>query len=312
MAAGSDKYLVVVLGPTGVGKTAMSITLARFLEAHILSCDSRQFYRELQIGTAPPSAEQLAAVPHHFVGHRSIAERYSCGQFELDAMERLNEIYRYQRVALLVGGSGLYIDALCRGIDDFPVPDMELRNHLHEQLRTQGIGSFCEQLRQLDPEHYERIDRCNTQRVLKAVEVCLQTGRTYTSFLTAPSKPRPFSVIKIGINIERSQLYARIDQRVDSMMAAGLLDEARELYPYRHLNALRTVGYTELFRHFDGELTLSEAVSLIKQNTRRYAKRQLTWWARDNEIKWFAPNQDMEAAYHIRQRMNSSQNASNQ
>lgn len=303
MAQASGKYLIVLLGPTGVGKTDTSIALARFLNAHIVSCDSRQFYREMQIGTAPPSAEQLAAVPHHFVGHKSITERYSCGQFELEALTLLENIYQYSQTALLVGGSGLYIDAICRGIDDFPVPDMNLRQRLQQQLEQQGVGSLCEQLRQLDPEHYARIDRSNPQRVLKAVEVCLQTGRTYTSFLTAPRKPRPFSIIKIGLNIDRKALYDRIDQRVDAMMAAGLLDEARALYPQRGLNALRTVGYSELFRHFEGELTLEQAVQLIKQNTRRYAKRQLTWWSKDPEIKWFSPNQTMEIAYYVRTQM---------
>lgn len=302
-AANSNKYLVVLLGPTGVGKTDMSIALAKFLKADIVSADSRQFYRELKIGTAPPSPEQLAQVPHHLVGHKSITERYSCGMFELEALALLDQLYAQRQTVLLVGGSGLYIDALCNGVDDFPAPDIALRQRLQEQLQSQGLESLRQQLQQLDPEHYRRIDLSNPQRVLKAVEVCLQTGRTYTSFLTAPRKPRPFNVVKVGLNIDRTELYARIDQRVDAMMAAGLLDEARTLYPQRGLNALRTVGYNELFRHFDGELTLDEAVSLIKQNTRRYAKRQLTWWARDNEISWFAPSQLMEVAYFLRTKM---------
>lgn len=299
----SNKYLVVLLGPTGVGKTDMSIALAKFLKADIVSADSRQFYSELKIGTAPPSPEQLAQVRHHFVGHRSIAERYSCGMFELDALALLDQLYTQQQTALLVGGSGLYIDALCNGVDDFPAPDMALRQRLQEQLQNQGIESLRQQLQQLDPEHYQRIDLNNPQRVLKAVEVCLQTGRSYSSFLTAPRKPRPFHVIKVGLNIDRAALYARIDQRVDAMMAAGLLDEARTLYPQRGLNALRTVGYNELFLHLDGKITLEQAVALIKQNTRRYAKRQLTWWARDAHIKWFAPSQLMEVAYYLRTQM---------
>ncbi|MBQ9471191.1 MAG: tRNA (adenosine(37)-N6)-dimethylallyltransferase MiaA [Bacteroidales bacterium] len=301
--ADSQKYLVVLLGPTGVGKTDMSIVLARFLQADIVSADSRQFFRELSIGTAPPSSEQLAQVPHHFVGHKSITERYSCGMYELDAMALLDQLYARQRVAMLVGGSGLYIDALCNGVDDFPEPDLALR----QQLQQQGLQSLQEQLRTLDPVHYERVDLNNPQRVLKAVEVCLQTGRTFTSFLTAPRKPRPFTVIKVGLNIDRPTLYGRIDRRVDAMMAAGLLDEARSLYPQRGLNALRTVGYNELFQHFDGRIPLEHAVNLIKQNTRRYAKRQLTWWARDASIKWFTPNQHMEVAYYLRTQMSQCQ-----
>lgn len=303
MGLESKKYLIVLLGPTGVGKTDLSITLARFFKAPIISCDSRQFFSEMKIGTAVPSQEQLNEVKHYFIGHKSITERYSCGMFEIDALNLLENIYQFDDVALLVGGSGLYIDALCNGIDDFPTPDAELRQSLHEQLNNEGIESLRAQLKLLDPEYYNQVDLKNSQRVLKALEVCLQTGRTYTSFLTSPEKKRNFATIKIGLNRNRDELYMRINQRVDQMMEQGLLEEARTLYPYRNINALNTVGYRELFQYLDGLITLEKAVELIKRNSRHYAKRQLTWWARDNQITWFHPRQDLEIAYHCKLKM---------
>lgn len=303
MAGDEKKYLVVLLGPTGVGKTDLSITIARFYTAPILSCDSRQFYKEMKIGTAVPTPEQLNEVTHYFIGNKSITERYSCGMFELDALSTLNDIYQKGNIAFLVGGSGLYIDALCNGIDDFPTPDSELRNALQQQLKDEGIESLRAQLKLLDSEYYNRVDLKNSQRVLKAVEVCLQTGSTYSSFLTNRSKQRGFTTIKIGINRDRQELYDRINRRVDLMMEQGLLDEAKALYPHRHLNALNTVGYRELFSYIEGKISFDQAVDLIKRNTRRYAKRQLTWWARDPEITWFQPRQDLEIAYHIKLKM---------
>lgn len=301
----NTKYLIVLLGPTGVGKTDLSITIARFFRTPIISCDSRQFFKEMRIGTAVPSAEQLDEAKHYFIGHKSITERYSCGMFEMDALNLLQNIFQFGDVALLVGGSGLYIDALCNGIDNFPTPDAELRQELLYQLKNEGVESLRAQLKLLDPEYYSLVDLKNSQRVLKAVEVCLQTGKTYTSFLTSPEKNRNFNIIKIGLNRDRDELYDRINRRVDQMMGQGLLDEAKSLYQYRDLNALNTVGYRELFSYFDGEITLDQAVDLIKRNSRRYAKRQLTWWARDNSIAWFHPKQDMEIAFHCRQIINN-------
>lgn len=298
---GNQKYLIVLLGPTGVGKTQLSITLARFLKAPIISCDSRQFYREMKIGTAVPTAEQLTLAKHLFVGHKSIAERYSCGMFEVDALRELDNIYHFGDVAMMVGGSGLYIDAVCNGIDNFPEPDVELRQSLAQKLENEGVDAMRAMLRLLDPDYYATVDLKNSQRILKAVEVCLQTGKTYSSFLTTPQKKRDFKVVKIGLNRPRDELYSIINQRVDEMMRQGLLDEAKALYQYKNLNALNTVGYRELFCFLDGKITLEQAVELIKRNTRRFAKRQLTWWARDKSIKWFHPRQDMEIAYYCKQ-----------
>ncbi|HPD95480.1 MAG: tRNA (adenosine(37)-N6)-dimethylallyltransferase MiaA [Bacteroidales bacterium] len=304
MPAGK-RHLIVILGPTGVGKTDLSIELATLFNAPIISADSRQFFKEMNVGTAKPTPEQLQKVPHYFVGNKSVSERYSCGMFELDAISTLESVYSKGEVALLVGGSGLYIDALLNGIDDFPTPDSELRENLYEQLNRDGVEGLRAQLKLLDPDYYQKVDLKNTQRIIKALEVCLQTGKTYTSFLTQPKKPRPFSAIKVGLNLPREELYDRINRRVDLMVDAGLVDEAKSLYPHKEYNALHTVGYSELFDYFDGKLTLDEAIELIKRNSRRYAKRQLTWWARDKEISWFTPRQKDEIVNYIKQRINS-------
>lgn len=287
----SSKYLIVLLGPTGVGKTDLSITLSYAFDAPILSADSRQFYCEMRIGTATPSSQILNTAPHHFIGNKSIKERYSCGMFELDALELLQDIYKTHTSAMLVGGSGLYIDSVCNGIDDFPSPDINLRKELYQQLANEGIESIKKQLQLLDPEYYNQVDQFNTQRLLKALEVCLQTGRPYSSFRTQPNKPRPFNTIKIGLNRTREELYQRINDRVDDMLAEGLLAEVKGLYEFKHLNSLNTVGYKEIFDFMDGKITIEEAVELIKRNSRRYAKRQITWWARDKDITWFHPDQ---------------------
>ncbi len=299
----SNNYLIVLLGPTGVGKTDLSISLSNTFNAPIISSDSRQFFKEMKIGTAVPTDEQLNSTTHHFIGHKSVTERYSCGMFEIDALNLLSDIYKTHNAAMLVGGSGLYIDALCNGIDDFPTPDAELRQSLHEQLKNDGIESLRAQLKLLDPEYYNSVDLKNPQRVLKGLEVCLQTGKTYTSFLTNPNKKRPFQIIKIGLNRDRDELYNRINLRVDEMIQLGLLDEAKQLYPLKNLNALNTVGYRELFDYFDGKHNLETAIELIKRNSRRYAKRQLTWWARDNEINWFHPEQGDEIVMFLKERM---------
>jgi tRNA dimethylallyltransferase len=295
----AQNFLVVLLGPTGVGKTELSINLSKYLKAPILSADSRQFFKELRIGTAAPSTEQLSISTHYFVGHKNITERYSCGMFEMDALETLQNIFKTNRIALLVGGSMLYIDAVCKGIDDFPTPDPELRQSLENQLKAEGIESLRAQLKLLDPEHYQQIDLKNSQRILKAVEVCLQTGKPYSSFLTQPKKNREFRIIKIGLTLPRDELYRRINRRVDNMIEQGLVNEARNLLPFKNHNALKTVGYREVFDYLEGKISLVQAIDMIKRNSRRYAKRQLTWWARDNEIAWFNPNDEMGINDHI-------------
>ncbi len=293
------KFLIVLLGPTGVGKTSASLSISKHFDAPIVSADSRQFFHEMRIGTAAPTLEQLTVAPHHLVGHKSITERYSCGMFETEALKVLNNIYQSHSMSMLVGGSMLYLDAVCNGIDDFPTPDPELRKSLENQLKTEGIESLRAQLKLLDPEHYDRVDLKNSQRILKAVEVCLQTGKTYSSFRTNPQKNRPFKTIKVGLNLPREILYERINARVDQMIEEGLVNEAKSLYPHRHHNALKTVGYREIFDFIDGKISLEKAIELIKRNSRHYAKRQLTWWAKDNEIEWFSPNEIEEILAYI-------------
>jgi tRNA dimethylallyltransferase len=295
----NGNFLVILLGPTGVGKTDLSISIAKHFEAPIISADSRQFYQEMRIGTAAPTPSQLAGANHFFIGNKSITERYSCGMFEVDALNLLETVFTSSRIALLVGGSGLYIDAVVNGIDDFPTPDPELRQALLSQLKNEGVASLRAQLKILDPEYYGKVDLRNSQRVLKALEGCLQTGLTYTSFLTHRAKPRFFNSIFVGLNRPREELYRLINQRVESMMAEGLLDEAKKLYPFRELNALNTVGYRELFSYLDGQTSLEEAIELIKRNTRRYAKRQLSWWSRNKNITWFHPSQLTEITEFI-------------
>lgn len=286
-----SRYLIVLLGPTGVGKTDQSISLSYRFNAPIISADSRQFYREMKIGTAAPSKEILESAQHYLVGNKSVNDRYSCGMFETDVLNLLADIYKTRQSAMLVGGSGLYIDAVCKGIDDFPSPDIELRKELYDQLYKEGVESLRSRLKLLDPEYFNQVDLKNTQRILKAVEVCIQTGKTYSSFLTNPNKIRSFNIIKIGLNRPREELYQRINSRVDQMVADGLVAEVKNLFDLKHLNALNTVGYKEIFDYLDGKQNLDEAIDLIKRNSRRYAKRQLTWWARDPEISWFHPDQ---------------------
>ena len=278
--------LLVVLGPTGVGKTDASLRLAQYFSTVVVSADARQVFREMRIGTAVPDACQLATVPHYFIGSRSIHEHYTAGQYELEALTLLERLFSTRGTALLTGGSGLYIDAVCRGIDCFPPTDMSLRRQLSERLQREGVEGLRFQLKQLDPATYRTIDLKNPQRIARALEVCLATGRPYSGWKTGVAKRRPFRILKIGLRRRREELYARIDARVGQMMEAGLLDEARGLYPYRGLTALRTVGYVELFDYMEGRTTLEEAVRLIRQHTRRYAKKQLSYWARDPAIHW--------------------------
>lgn len=278
--------LRIILGPTAVGKTDYAIAEALRVGSPVVSCDSRQLYRELRIGVARPDDAQLAAVPHYFIADRSISEPCSAGAYELEALQLLEKLFRDHETVVMAGGSGLYIDALCNGLDDFPDADPELRAQLSERLRTEGVAALRADLRVLDPETYATIDPANGQRIVRALEVTIATGRKYSSFKTHPAKERPFNIVKTGLTRPRPELYARIDARVDRMMEEGLLEEARALLPHRSLPALNTVGYKELFDYFDGRYDLAEAVRLIKRNTRHYAKKQLTWWARDPSIHW--------------------------
>lgn len=278
--------LRIILGPTAVGKTDYAIAEALRVGSPVVSCDSRQLYRELRIGVARPDDAQLAAVPHYFIADRSISEPCSAGAYELEALQLLEKLFRDHETVVMAGGSGLYIDALCNGLDDFPDADPELRAQLSERLRTEGVAALRADLRVLDPETYATIDPANGQRIVRALEVTIATGRKYSSFKTHPAKERPFTIVKTGLKRPRPELYARIDARVDRMMEEGLLEEARALLSHRSLPALNTVGYKELFDYFDGRYDLAEAVRLIKRNTRHYAKKQLTWWARDPSIHW--------------------------
>jgi tRNA dimethylallyltransferase len=290
----TSNTLIVILGPTGIGKTNLSIKVAQALKTEIISCDSRQMYRELKIGTAVPEPMQLATVQHHFIGNLTIHDYYNASKFETEALQVLNKIFQQTTYAVLTGGSGLYLDALVKGIDDLPTIDPNLRENLIKRLQTQGLEALQNELQKIDPEYYHQADLKNSKRVLKALEVYYMTGKPYSVLRTEQVKPRPFKIIQIGLKMERAELYQRIDQRVDGMIKAGLVDEARKFYPYKQLNALNTVGYKELFAHFGGAYDLEEAIRLIKRNSRRYAKRQITWWNRDENIHWFHPEQTAE------------------
>jgi len=285
--------LYVLLGPTAVGKTELALQIADKLGSPILNCDSRQIYRGMEIGTAAPTAEQQR-VKHYFVGTHTIGSYYSAAQYEQDVLSLMERLKSSHQSLLLTGGSMMYLDAVCNGIDDIPSVDAEVRETLRERLMNGGIDEMRNELRLLDPEYYYSADTRNPKRVVHALEVCYTTGRPYSSFLTKERKQRPFRIVKIGLKRERQELFERINSRVDAMMDAGLLDEARRLYPFRHENALNTVGYKELFRYLDGEWELPFAVEKIKKNTRDYAKKQMTWFAHDNEIKWFHPDQKEE------------------
>ena len=278
--------LHIILGPTGVGKTDYALALARQVGSPVVSCDSRQVFREMRIGTARPTDAQLAEVPHYFIADRSVTEPFTAGQFEVEALALLDRLFQDHETVVMAGGSGLYIDALCNGLDDFPPADPELREQLSARLREEGVAALRAELRILDPESYAALDPANGQRIVRALEVTIATGRKFSSFKTHANKERPFAIEKTGLTRPRAELYARIDARVDAMMVEGLLDEARALLPHRGLPALNTVGYKELFGYFDGLYDLPEAVRLIKRNTRHYAKKQLTWWGRDASIRW--------------------------
>ena len=304
-----SKTLVVLLGPTGVGKTDLSIRLADTFRMPIINADSRQIFREIPIGTAAPTAEQLARVKHYFVGTHQLTDYYSASAYEQDVLRLFKPQPEGEglEMALLTGGSMMYIDAVCNGIDDIPTVDDQTRDWMKQRLADEGLPALVEELRTLDPEHYEIVDRQNPRRVVHALEICHMTGRTYTSFRTNTKKERPFRIIKIGLNRPREELYNRINQRVDQMMADGLLDEARRVYPLRHMNALNTVGFKELFAYLDGVWTLQEAVERIKGNTRRYMRKQLTWFKRDDQIAWFHPLQEDEIISFIHEQLDSQQ-----
>lgn len=295
----SIKRLVVIVGPTGCGKTDLSIRLAERLRAPIISTDSRQFYRGLAIGTAQPTAEELARAEHHFIASHEVTDEINCGRYEVMALERLEQLFAQHDTVIAVGGSGLYVRALCEGMDDLPEANERLRSELMHRLEQEGVAALFEELQRLDPAYAEVVDRQNPSRVMRALEVCLQTGKPYSSLRKGERHERPFRIIKIGVDLPREELYGRIDRRVELMMAAGLEAEARAVYPQRALNSLQTVGYRELFAFFDGTIAKEEAVALIQRNSRRYAKRQLTWFRRDEEVMWFRPDADEAIIRHI-------------
>lgn len=290
--------LIVLPGPTGVGKTAFATELADRLKCDIISCDSRQFYREMKIGTAAPDRDQLARVRHHFIGFLSVTDYYSISLFERDVMALLPSLFESNNVAVMTGGSMLYMDAVCRGMDDIPDTDPAVRQKYLSMYSTEGIEGLRIALKMLDPASYARIDLHNPRRILRALEISESTGTPYSAFLTAPVRQRDFRIIRAGLTRSRAELYRRIDERVDRMIVDGLEDEAASLKEYRGLNALNTVGYREMFSWFDGEITREQAVTLIKRNTRRYARKQLTWWNRDADINWFdASEKDLMNAW---------------
>ena len=291
--------LIVITGPTAVGKTQLTLELAKHYGIPVINADSRQIYKELKIGTASPTEEQLKQVRHYFVGSKSINEYYNASMYEQEVMQLLESLFTTSPVQMLSGGSMMYIDAVCNGIDDIPTIREDIRTEMKRRYQEEGLEALCEDLKKLDPEHYETVDRQNYRRVIHALEICYQTGKTYTSFRKQTKKERPFKIVKIGLNRNREELYKRINQRVDDMMAQGLLDEARAMTPYREVNALNTVGYKELFDYMDERWSLKEAVERIKGNTRRYARKQLTWYKRDENIRWFHPDQQQEILNYI-------------
>ncbi|WP_282042981.1 tRNA (adenosine(37)-N6)-dimethylallyltransferase MiaA [Winogradskyella flava] len=287
------KSLIAIVGPTAIGKTALSIKLAQHFGTDIISADSRQFYQEMNIGTAVPSTEELTSVRHHFIQHISIKDDYSVGDFERDAIPKITEIHKTNLIAVMVGGSGLYVKAITKGLDDFPEVDKTIRFKLNDLLNREGLKPLQTKLKSLDPKAYKTIAIDNPQRVVRALEICIGTDKPYSSFLTNSEKKRNFNTITIGLDAERSIIYDRINRRVDIMVANGLIEEAKALLPYKNINALNTVGYKELFQYFEGNHTLDFAISEIKKNTRRFAKRQLTWFRKDDTIKWFDYNGDI-------------------
>ena len=295
--------LLVILGPTGVGKTELSLRVAEHLGSPILSCDSRQIYREIPIGTAAPTAAEQARVRHYFVGTRSLEEDYNAGQYERDALALLEDLFQTHETIVMTGGSMLYADAVCKGLDDLPSVPARIRSQVQwdeeRSTKEEWFTWLQGEVQRLDPAYWEEVDQSNPARLMHCVELCLTTGKPYSELRTKTQKVRPFRIIKVGIERPRAELYARIDERVKEMMAAGLLEEARRVYPKRALNSLQTVGYRELFAYMDGDYDIDRAIALIQQNTRHYAKRQMTWFRRDKEIYWLQANEAYEKNEHI-------------
>jgi tRNA dimethylallyltransferase len=284
------KTLIVIAGPTAIGKTALAIQVAQHYQTEIISADSRQFFKEMNIGTAKPNAQELAAAPHHFINSHSINQEVSVGTFEKEAIQKIEELFQKHDVLVMVGGSGLYVNAVLYGFDEIPKADESIRNKLNQQFIEEGIETLQQQLLELDPAYYNEVDIRNPLRVIRALEVCICSGKPYSSFRKTENKARNFEVTLIGLDIEREKLYEKINQRVDLMMEEGLLEEVKSLQEHQHLNALKTVGYTELFKYLNNECSLPEAVEKIKQNTRNFAKRQLTWFRKNEELIWFEPD----------------------
>ncbi len=291
--------LVVLLGPTGVGKTEVALQIAEHLQSPIINADSRQIFAEIPIGTAAPTKEQQERVKHYFVGTLHLTDYYSAAKYEEDVLQLLNQLFNQQQIALLSGGSMMYIDAVCQGIDDIPTVDEATRRLMKRKLETEGLDALVAELKVLDPEHYKIVDLHNPRRVVHALEICYMTGNTYSSYRTNTKKIRPFNIIKIGLNRPREEMYERINNRVLKMMKQGLIEEAKAVYPQKGLNALNTVGYKELFAYFDGDISLDDAILKIQSNTRQYMRKQVTWFKRDNEIKWFSPTNIEEIINYI-------------
>lgn len=299
----NTRYVLIVAGPTAVGKTELCIRLAQWLGTEIISADSRQFFREMTIGTAKPSPAELAMAKHHFVDSHSIEQLYSVGDFERDALALIQQLHQHRAVVIVTGGSGLYLKALTEGLDDMPEAPLALRQQLEDQASAEGLEPLLEQLRKLDPQYFATVDHHNHQRIVRALEVCLSTGQPYSSFRQSQRAPRPFESIKICLERPREELYARIDARVDAMLEAGLIQEVQALQDYRHHNALQTVGYKEVFEYFDGAYDYPEMLRLLKRNTRRYAKRQLTWFRHQDQFEWFEPGAFESIQHYVAQRM---------
>lgn len=288
----NGKTLIVLIGPTGVGKTDLSIRIAEKYNSPIISADSRQLYSELKIGTAAPSEEYLKRIKHYFVETLKLTDYYSAAQYESDVMELLDALFKNHDTILLTGGSMMYIDAICKGIDDIPTVDSETRRMMMEKYENEGLERLCSELKLLDPEYYSIVDLKNPKRVIHALEICYMTGKTYTSFRTGNKKQRPFNILKIGLSRDRDELYERINRRVDIMISEGLIDEVKSVYKYKELNSLNTVGYKEIIQYLDGNWTLDYAIDKIKRNSRIYSRKQMTWFKRDNEINWFNPDNE--------------------
>ena len=301
--------LIVLIGPTGVGKTELSLRIAEYFRTSIVSADSRQLYADLKIGTAAPTPEQLNRVPHHLVGTLKLTDYYSAARYEEEALSIIEKLFEQHETVVLTGGSMMYIDAICKGIDNIPTIDAETREMMLQRYESEGLETLCSELKLLDPEYYKIVDLKNPKRVIHALEICYMTGKTYTSFRTQKKKDRSFHIIKIGLTRDRNELYERINHRVDEMMDEGLLEEARAVYPYRTLNSLNTVGYKELFNYLDGSWELPFAIEKIKQNSRIYSRKQMTWFKRDEEIHWFHPDQETEIIEYCKEQLSSIKTA---